>query len=47
MEEIQFVCPCLLGVEGFVADIARPSGMVEIQTGSLYPLARKLPVLLR
>lgn len=34
-------------VEGFVTDIARPSGMVEIQTGSLYPLARKLPVLLR
>ena len=33
--------------EGFVADIARPGGIVEVQTGSFYPLQKKLSVFLR
>ncbi len=30
-------------VGGFVADILRPDGIIEIQTGSFYPLRRKIP----
>lgn len=33
-------------MEGFVADIARPDTVIEIQTGSFYPLRKKLPALL-
>ena len=31
---------------GFVADIARPDTVIEIQTGGFYPLRKKLPALL-
>lgn len=33
-------------MQGFVADIARADGVTEIQTGSFYPLRKKLPALL-
>ncbi len=33
-------------LDGFVADIARPDGIIEIQTGSFYPLPRKLQAFL-
>ncbi len=33
-------------LDGFVADIARPSGIIEVQTGSFYPLARKVQAFL-
>ena len=33
-------------MEGFVADIARPDTVIEIQTGGFYPLRKKLPALL-
>lgn len=33
-------------LEGFVADIARADGVIEIQTGGFYPLRKKLPALL-
>lgn len=32
---------------GFVADILRADGAIEIQTGGFYPLAKKLPALLQ
>ena len=33
-------------MQGFVADIARPDTVIEIQTGGFYPLRKKLPALL-
>lgn len=33
-------------LEGFVADIARADGVIEIQTAGFYPLRKKLPALL-
>lgn len=35
-----------VAIDGFVADIARPDGIIEIQTGSFARLRKKLPVFL-